>query len=304
MLYTVTANPSLDYYMMLTAPAKLGQINRSERETIVASGKGVNVSVLLHRLGCKTCALGFLAGESGRMYQKLLTDCPNDFVFTEKGMTRINVKIYAEEESAFNAAGPEISRESYAALCEKLSALTKNDMLILSGNLQKNAPFSYAELAAFAEKHGAEFVADTTGAALLSCLSYRPYLIKPNLEELGELFSLTVRDRAHALALCRKLQEKGARNVLVSMGGDGAVLLTEQGEALYAVCEKSGEVVSTVGAGDSVVAGFLCAAADGKSPADALRLGIAAGTATVYAGKIAEKAQVEALLPYIKVTKL
>lgn len=300
MIYTVTVNPSLDYYMHLDAPFSRGEINRAAEETVVASGKGVNVSVVLHRLGAKTCALGFLAGQSGEMYRSLLADCPNDFIFLDGGMTRINVKVYDGAETAFNAAGPTVSAADFEKLAAKLRALTPEDTLVLSGNLQKNAPVSYAEMARLAVNAGASFVVDTTGQTLLDCLPLRPFFIKPNLEELGELFGTDVQDAAQALPLCRELQNRGARNVLVSMGGSGALLLTERGEAYRAVCECKKPVLATVGAGDSLVAGFLSKIAQGGSPADALLLGIAAGSATAYTKLLAQKAQIENLMPYIR----
>lgn len=297
MIYTVTANPGIDYYMELTAPVTPGAIHRAKKEEFYPGGKGINVSILLHRLGAQTCALGFSAGESGKLLQALLP-CPNALTELPSGMTRINVKLRGTPETAFNGAGPAVDEASLAALLHRLSALTEDDTLVISGNLQKN--ITAVQLAQAAKR--ASLVVDTTGQALLDALPLRPLLIKPNRDELGELFGCTVKDLAQTAELARKLQNAGARNVLISMGEDGALLLAEDGSAFRSVCTEKREVRSTVGAGDSMVAGFLYALPQGAEAA--LRWGTAAGTATAFGGILAEKAQIESLLPQICITKL
>lgn len=295
MIYTVTTNPCIDYYMDLTAPLRVGEINRAGREECRPGGKGVNVAILLARLGAEACALGFCAGASGGMLRTLLAaaGCRNDLTELTGGMTRINVKILGAPETAFNGSGPAVDEAALERLLRKLERLTPADTLVLSGNLQPSIADAYARLARCALVSGARLAVDTTGAALLGTLEYRPYFIKPNLDELGELFSCRVESRTHALALARRLQDGGAQNVLVSMGAEGALLLAADGAAYHAVCEAKGEVLSTVGAGDSLVAGFLSQKDGGP---EALRLGVACGSATALAGRLASAEQVRKCL--------
>ena len=291
MIYTVTTNPCIDYYMDLTAPLRVGEINRAAREECRPGGKGVNVAILLSRLGADACALGFCAGASGGMLRTLLAGagCRSDLTELTGGMTRINVKILGDPETACNGSGPAVDGAALERLVRKLERLTSRDTLVLSGNLQPSIADAYARLARCAAVAGARLAVDTTGAALLGTLEYRPYFIKPNLDELGELFSCRVESRAHALELARRLQAGGAQNVLVSMGAEGALLLASDGAAYHAVCNARGEVVSTVGAGDSLVAGFLSQEAGGEA---ALRMGVACGSATALAGQLANADQV------------
>lgn len=291
MIYTVTTNPCIDYYMDLTAPLRVGEINRAAREECRPGGKGVNVAILLSRLGADACALGFCAGASGGMLRTLLAGagCRSDLTELTGGMTRINVKILGDPETACNGSGPAVDGAVLERLVRKLERLTSRDTLVLSGNLQPSIADAYARLARCAAVAGAQLAVDTTGAALLGTLEYRPYFIKPNLDELGELFSCRVESRAHALELARRLQAGGAQNVLVSMGAEGALLLASDGAAYHAVCNARGEVVSTVGAGDSLVAGFLSQEAGGEA---ALRMGVACGSATALAGRLANADQV------------
>lgn len=286
MIYTVTTNPCIDYYMDLTAPLRVGEINRAAREECRPGGKGVNVAILLSRLGADACALGFCAGASGGMLRTLLAGagCRSDLTELTGGMTRINVKILGDPETACNGSGPAVDGAALERLVRKLERLTSRDTLVLSGNLQPSIADAYARLARCAAVSGARLAVDTTGAALLGTLEYRPYFIKPNLDELGELFSCRVESRAHALELARRLQAGGAQNVLVSMGAEGALLLAQNGAAYHAVCSARGEVVSTVGAGDSLVAGFLSQETGGEA---ALRMGVACGSATALAGRLA-----------------
>ena len=305
MIYTLTANPCIDYFLYLQAPAKLGAINRARQEDIRPGGKGVNVSVMLQRLGEKTCTTGFAAGESGDFLEALLKKygCTPDFVRLPAGQTRINVKLEDAPETAFNGKGPDLDEGALDALMEKLSALTKDDTLVISGNLQGGSE-TYVRLAALAAKRGAQLVVDTTGEALAKTLPFKPFLIKPNEEELAELFGEEAETLPQIIALARRAQRGGARNVLVSMGGDGSLLAAEDGTLWRAELTGRWNVISTVGAGDSLTAGFLAGWAQSGDHEAALRLGSAAGTATACDGWLAEKDKVDGVLPYVTITKL
>lgn len=283
MIYTVTLNPAVDYVMGLSALVP-GQINRAERENIVFGGKGINVSVMLHTLGVESVALGFVAGFTGDAVENGLAaeGIQTNFQRVENGFSRINVKLHAGVETEINGSGPEIDADTYAAFLKTLSALTAADTLVLSGSVPRSLPKTvYAEIAVRAADSGARLVADAAGRLLLDTLSAEPFLIKPNRAELSELFDAPAETEAQTLALARKLQEKGAQNVLVSMAGDGALLLLKTGEA-YRAPAAAGTVVNSVGAGDAMVGGFLAAVSRGKSFEEALALGTAAGGATAF----------------------
>ena len=299
MIYTVTLNPSLDY-LMRTEHFTEGGVNRSFRETIVAGGKGINVSVMLHNLGVPSVALGFVAGFTGeelcRMVRAL--GVREDFIRLASGMTRINVKLRAERESEINGAGPLVPRECFDMLLAKMDVLTPEDTLVLSGSIPPSLPGdAYTTLAARASQRGARLVADLSGKLLFDLLPYRPWLVKPNHHELGVLFDTDVRDKPSAAYYACRLRDMGAQNVLVSMAGEGAVLASEDGK-VSAVSAAHGEVVNSVGAGDSMVAGFLAGMACGDRTL-AMRLGAAAGGATAFAEGIADGDAVRILLPTV-----
>ena len=298
MIYTVTFNPAIDYVVRLDAPLEVGQVNRACGEDCVLGGKGINVSGVLAQLGCPSVALGFVAGETGAWLERGLAaqGLHTDFVHLENGMTRINVKIKAAQETELNGAGPDIPDEALHQLEEKLDGLTKNDVLILAGSIPASLPQDvYERLLARLDGRGVRCVVDATRALLVNVLPYHPFLIKPNNHELGEIVGRVLNTEDEIVAAARTLQEKGARNVLVSMAGDGALLLDEQGQTHRIGCPK-GKVVNSVGAGDSMVAGFVAGYLQSGDYTTALRLGTACGSATAFSLGLAKKEEIEKLL--------
>ena len=301
MIYTVTFNPAIDYVVRLDAPLEVGQVNRACGEDCVLGGKGINVSGVLAQLGCPSVALGFVAGETGAWLERGLAaqGLHTDFVHLENGMTRINVKIKAAQETELNGAGPDIPDEALHQLEEKLDGLTENDVLILAGSIPASLPQDvYERLLARLDGRGVRCVVDATRALLVNVLPYHPFLIKPNNHELGEIVGRTLTTDADITAAARTLQEKGARNVLVSMAGDGALLLDEKGE-VHRIGTPKGRVVNSVGAGDSMVAGFVAGYLRSGSYREALRLGTACGSATAFSLGLAKKEMIDALLATI-----
>ena len=298
MIYTVTFNPAIDYVVRLDAPLEIGQVNRACGEDCVLGGKGINVSGVLAQLGCPSVALGFVAGETGAWLERGLAaqGLHTDFVHLENVMTRINVKIKAGQETELNGAGPDIPDEALHQLEEKLDGLTENDVLILAGSIPASLPQDvYERLLARLDGRGGRCVVDATRALLVNVLPYHPFLIKPNNHELGEIVGRKLHTDEEIAAAARTLQEKGARNVLVSMAGDGALLLDEEGQTHRIGCPK-GRVVNSVGAGDSMVAGFVAGYLQSGSYAQALRLGTACGSATAFSLGLATKEKIDELL--------
>ena len=295
MIYTLTLNPALDYAVYLPAFAE-GKTNRSAREQLDFGGKGINVSYVLHQLGVPTVALGFVAGFTGEALRQMLENegIPCEFIRLARGMTRINVKIKSERESEINAQGPDIPEDALEALYARLDLLGENDTLLLAGSVPASLPKDiYESILARLDGRGIRFAVDAEGALLLNVLKFRPYLIKPNRAELCGLVGRELADDADVERAARELQAMGARNVLVSLGGDGALLVDEEGVAHRAPA-VGGKPVNTVGAGDSMVAGFLAGAPLGYDYA--LRLGLAAGGATATSPTLATKKEIEALL--------
>lgn len=299
MIYTVTPNPNIDYYMTPRGVPAIGAINRAAEESYFPGGKGVNVSILLARLGADTRATGFVAGYVGRMLEEMLAaeGCCSDFVRLPAGETRINLKLTGQYETAFNGRGPAVPPEAVEALEERLSWLTSADTLVLSGNLQ--ADLTMASLLSAAGN--SRLVVDTEGEALLSALPYEPFLVKPNREELSALLVKPLETETAILEGAKALQAQGAQNVLVSLGGDGALLLAKNGAVCRARANCGGQVLSTVGAGDSMVAGFLYGYDLDSSPETALRWGVAAGTATAFSPVLANRPAVEAVLKTVTI---
>lgn len=296
MVYTVTFNPAIDY-VVHTGEMKLGMTNRSEREEMYFGGKGINVSIVLRELGVDSKALGFTAGFTGEAIEKGLADMgiDTDFVRLANGNSRINVKIKSEEETELNGQGPDIDDKAVAALFEKLEALGDGDTLVLAGSIPSSLPSDIYEriLAKLAGKD-IRTVVDATKDLLLNVLKYKPFLIKPNNHELGEMFGVALSTDADIEKYARKLQEMGARNVLISMAGDGAMLIDETGEKhRCGVCK--GVVKNSVGAGDSMVAGFTAGIQNGDYEY-ALKLGTAAGGATAFSDGLAQKEKIAELL--------
>lgn len=296
MVYTVTFNPAIDY-VVHTGEMKLGMTNRSEREEMYFGGKGINVSIVLRELGVDSKALGFTAGFTGEAIEKGLADMgiDTDFVRLENGNSRINVKIKSEEETELNGQGPDIDDDAVAALFEKLEALRDGDTLVLAGSIPSSLPSDiYERILAKLAGRDIRTVVDATKDLLLNVLKYKPFLIKPNDHELGEMFGVALSTDADIEKYARKLQEMGARNVLISMAGDGAMLIDETGEKhRCGVCK--GTVKNSVGAGDSMVAGFTAGIQNGDYEY-ALKLGTAAGGATAFSDGLAQKEKIAELL--------
>ena len=293
MIYTVTFNPAIDYVVRLDSPLEVGEVNRARGEDCVLGGKGINVSGVLAELGCQSVALGFVAGETGAWLERGLAaqGIQTDFIHLARGMTRINVKIKAGQETELNGAGPNIPESAMQALEAKLDALQNGDILILAGLAQT----TYERLLARLEGRGVRAVVDATRDLLVNVLPFHPFLIKPNNHELGEIVGRVLNTEDEIVAAARTLQEKGARNVLVSMAGDGALLLDEQGQTHRIGCPK-GKVVNSVGAGDSMVAGFVAGYLQSGDYTTALRLGTACGSATAFSLGLAKKEEIEKLL--------
>lgn len=297
MIYTVTFNPSLDYVISLDGLEK-GQINRTRQEHIYPGGKGINVSVILSNLGYSSVALGFEAGFTGKTLRELLDQfgCQTDFIHLDEGMTRINVKINAGEETEINGQGPAIPERAVEELYGKLDALQAGDYLVLAGSIPDCLPSDmYERILERLEGRGIHYIVDATKDLLLNVLKYHPFLIKPNQHELGDMFGRTLTTEEEIIAHARLLQEMGARHVLVSMAGDGAILVPQDGEVIRERPPK-GEVKNSVGAGDSMVAGFLAGYLGTGSCEKAFRLGQAAGSATAFDYWLADRASIVSLL--------
>ena len=298
MIYTVTFNPAIDYVVRLDTPLEVGTVNRAKGEDCVLGGKGINVSGVLAQLGCQSVALGFVAGETGAWLERGLAaqGLRTDFVHLAQGMTRINVKIKAGQETELNGAGPDIPADAMHRLEEQLDGLTEEDILILAGSIPQSLPQdTYEKLLARLEGHGVRTVVDATRDLLVNVLPYHPFLIKPNNHELGEILGKELTTDEEIIAAARTLQQKGARNVLVSMAGDGALLLDETGTVHRMGCPK-GKVVNSVGAGDSMVAGFVAGWQSTGDYLHALRLGTACGSATAFSLGLATREKIDELL--------
>ncbi len=297
MVYTVTFNPALDYVVRM-ADFRSGGINRTEREEVQFGGKGINVSTVLSHLGVENIALGFLAGFTGQALEKGLrkSGVRTDFIWLSEGLTRINVKIKAGEETEINGQGPGIPAAALEELFRKLDQLQSGDILDLSGSIPASLPDDvYQRILQRLEGRGILSVVDATRELLCAVLPYRPFLIKPNNHELGEIFGQTPVTDQEITACARQLQERGARNVLVSMAGDGSLLLDEAGNC-HRLGVPKGKVRNSVGAGDSMVAGFLAGWLRTGDYAAAHRMGAAAGSATAFSDGLAEEKDILALL--------
>ena len=301
MIYTVTFNPSLDYILRLDALEK-GEINRVTYENILPGGKGLNVSMVLKNLGHESRALGFVAGFTGEAVKKQFESfgCTADFVHLAEGFSRINVKIKAKEETEINGQGPLIPKAAQNALFQKLETLKDGDTLVLAGSIPNTLPDDiYERIMERLAHRGIRIVVDATKGLLRKVLKYGPWLIKPNNHELGEMFDTELKTEKDILAHAKKLQEMGAKNVLISMAGDGALFLTEKGESFRSPAPE-GTLVNSVGAGDSMVAGFLAGFAEsGGSWESAFFMGVATGSASAFSENLATRPEVEALLKTI-----
>ena len=301
MIYTLTFNPSLDYIVHVNG-FRTGTVNRTTFETIYAGGKGINVSIVLRTLGYESMALGFRAGHTGNMLCDLLKaqDVHSDFIEVREGFTRINVKMKSDDETEINGQGPRITENDIALLKEKLDALTDKDTLVISGSIPNTLPDDmYERILEWLKGRNVRTIVDATGDLLVNVLPYRPFLIKPNNHELGEIFHTTLKTREDVVPYAKKLQEKGARNVLISMAGEGAMLVDEEGNVHMHEAPK-GKVLNSVGAGDSMVAGFLAGWMDKRDYEHAFRLGIASGSASAFSQGLADKETITAVFNTIQ----
>lgn len=297
MIYTVTFNPAIDYVVQLEA-LKTGAVNRASGEAYQFGGKGINVSGVLAELECPSTALGFVAGATGAWLEQGLAAAGlrTNFIHLPEGMTRINVKLKAGEETEVNGLGPAIPGAAMAALEAQLDALGAEDVLVLAGSIPASLPQdTYQRLLARLDGRGVRVVVDATRDLLVNVLAYHPFLIKPNNHELGEIFGTILRTDEEIVHAARRLQERGARNVLVSMAGDGALLLDENGE-VHRIGTPKGTVVNSVGAGDSMVAGFVAGYQQTGSYGYALRLGTACGSATAFSLGLASREKIDELM--------
>ena len=302
MIYTITFNPALDYITQVEN-FKIGEINRTKMETILPGGKGLNVSIVLKNLEMENTALGFIAGFTGEELRRKIeeTGIKTDFVKVKKGFTRINIKISSVngnkiEETALNGTGPQITQEDIDELFEKLDKITKEDTVILSGSVPKNINKDiYKRICEKLSGKGITFVVDSTRELLMSILQYNPFLIKPNKEELEETLNCKISTKEDIISAAKELKKLGAQNILVSLGKDGALLLTKEDNILGSKAPK-GKIVNTIGSGDSMVAGFLAGYYATKDYEYALKTGVAAGSASAFSIELATKKDVELLL--------
>lgn len=296
MVYTVTFNPAVDY-VVHTDSMTVGTVNRAKSENIFFGGKGINVSIVLKELGITSKALGFVAGFTGAAIEQGIAEkgIETDFVHLDNGFSRINVKIKSGSETELNGQGPAIDDKALGALFGKLDNLSDGDTIVLAGSIPDSMPAdSYEKILEHLAGKKIRTVVDATKDLLMNVLKYRPFLIKPNNHELGEMFGVTLRTNDEIAEYAGRLKSMGARNVLVSMAGDGALLLDENGEThICGVCK--GTVKNSVGAGDSMVAGFIAGSEKGDYEY-ALKLGTAAGGATAFSDGLAEKALIDELL--------
>ncbi len=297
MIYTVTFNPAIDYVMRLKA-FNAGEVNRSDSEEIYFGGKGINVSVILKELGFKSAALGFLAGFTGEAIEKGVESqgIKADFVKLKGGNSRINVKIKAECETDLNGQGPAIDDAAIEELFEKLDRLESGDVLVLAGSIPNTLPENiYERILERLSGRGIHFVVDATRDLLVNVLKYKPFLIKPNNYELGEIFGIELKTNDDIIKYAKELQKMGAVNVLVSMAGDGSILVDENGE-VHIMGVPKGNVLNSVGAGDSMVAGFVAGYMSKRDYEYALKLGTASGSATAFSAGLAERKEIEKLM--------
>ena len=306
MIYTITFNPALDYITQVEN-FKTGEINRTKTETILPGGKGLNVSIVLKNLGIENTALGFVAGFTGEeLIRKLETQgVKTDFVKAKDGITRINVKISSVndnsvEETALNGMGPQITKENIEELMNKIQNMTVDDFVILSGSIPKNIDNNiYEKICKILNEKGITFIVDSTQELLINVLKYKPFLIKPNKEELKETVKRNIHTKEDIINSAKTLQEMGAQNVLVSLGNDGAILLTQEEKTYYSEA-PIGQVVNTVGSGDSMVAGFLAGYYKTKDYEYALKMGVSAGSASAFSVELATKEKVNSILKQLQ----
>lgn len=296
MIYTVTFNPSLDYIVSVE-DFKLGLTNRTSSELMLPGGKGINVSTVLMNLGIESTALGFVAGFTGDEIVRRLKEMgvSTGFIQIEEGISRINLKLKSIDGTEINGMGPDISDEKTEKLMEQLDSLGEGDVLFLSGSIPATMPDdAYQKIMKQLDGRGVRIVVDATKDLLLNVLEYHPFLVKPNNHELGEIFGVELKTREDVVPYGRKLQEKGAVNVLISMAGEGAVLIDADGNVHSAPAPK-GTLVNGVGAGDSMVAGFMAGWMEKQDYEYAFHMGVSAGSASAFSENLATKEEIEAV---------
>ena len=301
MIYTVTFNPSLDYIVSVE-DFKLGITNRTSSELMLPGGKGINVSTVLGNLGIENTALGFAAGFTGEeiIRQVEHMGIRSDFIMVPDGISRINLKLKSIDGTEINGSGPVISEAAVAELMEKLEVLGEEDVLVLAGSIPSSMPDDiYRRILKRLQGRGVTAVVDATKNLLLNVLEYRPFLVKPNNHELGEIFQVELWDRKSVVSYARKLQEMGAQNVLVSMAGEGAVLAAQDG-TVYETPAPEGTLVNGVGAGDSMVAGFLAGWMEKQDFRHAFYMGVSAGSASAFSERLATREEIKHI--YVQMT--
>ncbi len=297
MICTVTFNPSLDYIVRVD-DMRLGVINRTTYEQVLPGGKGINVSIVLGNLGHESRALGFLAGFTGAEIARRVREAgvSADFIEVAEGMSRINAKIKSNEETELNGQGPLITEADIEQLYARLDVLSQDDTLVISGSVPATLPGDmYERIMERLDGRGVRIVVDAERELLTRVLPYRPFLVKPNNIELGDIYGVKLETRADVIPYAKRMQQAGARNVLVSMAGEGGVLVAESGEVFDSPAAK-GEVVNSVGAGDSSVAGFLAGLAETSSYETAFRMALASGSASAFSDHLATRPEVEELM--------
>lgn len=297
MIYTLTLNPSLDYIVTVDHFV-LGATNRTSKDIIFAGGKGINVSIVLSNFGFENKALGFIAGFTGQALKGMVetSGIQAEFIDVPEGFTRINVKMRGETETEINGIGPNITDVQIQKLYKKLDALTENDILVISGSIPSSLPQTlYRDIMEYMASRNIPIVVDATRELLLNVLPYHPFLIKPNIHELEEMFDVSLPTLQDVEEYARKLQDMGARNVLISMGKDGALLVDENGK-VYSAKVPRGQLKNSVGAGDSMVAGFLAGYLNSRDYEEAFRYGVCTGSASAFSENLATRAEVESLL--------
>ena len=304
MIYTVTFNPSIDYIVDVDGFEK-EKLNRTSGEKILPGGKGINVSIVLNNLGHENAAVGFAAGFTGKELCRIIDEAgiTADLILLKEGFTRINVKVRSGAETEINGRGPDINEKFLDKLMRRIALISSGDILVLSGSIPDTIPDTiYADIMACLSEKNVRIVVDATGDLLMNVLKYRPFLIKPNNYELGEIFGIEIKTREEAVPYAMKLKKMGAENVLVSMGGEGSVLVSEDGSAYMSEAPK-GEVKNTIGAGDSMVAGFIAGYLETGDYGEALKMGACAGSASAFSEELATREEVENLMETIKITK-
>lgn len=305
MIYTVTFNPSLDYIVSVS-DFKLGLTNRTDSELLLPGGKGINVSTVLQNLGIANTALGFTAGFVGEEVRKEVEQLgvKAEFISLDEGVSRINLKLKSIDGTEINGRGPKIPREAVDALMIQLDRLGADDTLVLAGSIPASMPDDiYQKIMERLDGRDVRIVVDATKDLLLNVLGHHPFLIKPNNHELGDIFGVKLSEREEVVPYAKKLQEKGAVNVLVSMAGKGAVLLAEDG-SVYAAEAPKGTLKNGVGAGDSMVAGFLAGYGESGDYEHAFRMGLAAGSASAFSEQLATKDEIKKVYENCKITKI